>query len=84
MDNSKVTAMLSEPLQKDGFFLMVEFHRVIPPSLPSTPGRRPSQVSALSTAYTVKSLPGAMLYIPVGQSSRTTQHVMSQAEIKPN
>ena len=31
----------------------------------SPSGRRPSAVSALSTAYTVKSLPGAMLYIPV-------------------
>ena len=33
--------------------------------------RRPSQISALSTAYTVKSLPGAMLYIPV-ESDYTT------------
>ena len=34
----------------------------------SPSGRRPSAVSALSTAYTVKSLPGAMLYIPVASS----------------
>ena len=32
--------------------------------------RRPSLVSALSTAYTVKSLPGAMLYIPVDRYTR--------------
>ena len=33
--------------------------------------RRPSQISALSTAYTVKSLPGAMLYIPVENDYNT-------------
>ena len=31
--------------------------------------RRPSLVSALSTAYTVKSLPGAMLYIPLDHAN---------------
>ena len=34
--------------------------------------RRPSQISALSTAYTVKSLPGAMLYIPVENTDYNT------------
>ena len=33
--------------------------------------RRPSLVSALSTAYTVKSLPGAMLYIPLDSEYNT-------------
>ena len=40
-------------------------------SVYETEGRRPSLVSALSTAYTVKSLPGAMLYIPVDSEYNT-------------
>eukprot|EP00090_Calanus_glacialis_P038643 TRINITY_DN67371_c0_g1_i1.p1 TRINITY_DN67371_c0_g1~~TRINITY_DN67371_c0_g1_i1.p1 ORF type:complete len:950 (+),score=100.15 TRINITY_DN67371_c0_g1_i1:2-2851(+) len=69
-----------EELNEDDIYYADEFGNYVFPIMSPQPGscscphsgtRRPSQISALSTAYTVKSLPGAMLYIPVESDYNT-------------
>jgi len=69
-----------EELNEEDVYYADEFGNYVFPMMSPQPGscscphsgtRRPSQISALSTAYTVKSLPGAMLYIPVESDYNT-------------